>query len=310
MEKLAATVRALSRGVILLLLSTISPHAQPDTASEPPVGTNPVVTPFKLQRGHIMVLARANGSEPRWFMLDTGYGTTMLDSALADALGLKRAGRITIVGIAGEEPANVFEGPTFELGSATWRPRRVAAFPASDASRTRQRDGIFGSSFFRRFVVEIDSAGKMLRLHQPKAYQYSGSGEVLPLAFKGSTPIVEATVRLPDQSSVKAQFEIDTGCTGSLCLGRHFVEAHQLVPTNSPSQDRRFGVGGGMRTRSGHLTRLQLGNVVITKPAADFFLDGSPVDPPLAGHIGWELLRDFKVIFDYAQEQMILERQK
>jgi predicted aspartyl protease len=270
---------------VLLLTAASLPAQREATASSEPV-TNPVVIPFKLQRGHVMVPARANGSETRFFMLDTGFSITMLDPALAESLGLKRAGSVTIVGIAGEEPVNMFEGPTFDLAGAIWKPRRVAAFRAGTRSGSRRRDGIFGSSFFRRFVVEIDPAGKALKLHEPNTYRYSGPGAVLPLTFKGSTPVVEASVELPDKSSVKAQFEVDTGCTGSLCVGRHFVQTHQLVPTNSPSQDGRFGVGGDMRTRAGHLPRLQLGDVIITKPEADFFLDGSPVDAPLAGHLG------------------------
>jgi predicted aspartyl protease len=133
-------------------------------------------------------------------------------------------------------------------------------------------------------------------------------GEILPLTFKSTTPIVEAAVRLPDQSEVKAQLEVDTGCDGALCLGKHFVEAHQLAPTNNPARTAgRVGVGGSTRTRAGHLPQLRLGRVTIEKPSANLFLEGSPSDPPLAGHIGWELLRDFKVILDYSRKRMILE---
>src|SRR5262245_57784609 len=267
-----------------------------------------VVVPFEMRRGHIMVPTRVNGSNSLSLLLDTGYSMTMLSSEHIEAFGLKRTGRVTIVGIAGEEPANVFEGPTFEFFGSTWKPRRVAAFPAEAPSGARRRDGILGAGFFRRFVVEIDPLRKTLLLWEPDTYQYSGDGEILPLTFKASTPIVDATVYFATQGQVKAQFEIDTGCDGCLCLGRHFVEAHHLVPTNAPSRQGRSGVGGGTRTRSGHLAALHLGNLVIEHPPANFFLDGSPVDAPLAGHIGLELLRDFMVTFDYARRRMILER--
>jgi hypothetical protein len=231
----------------------------------------------------------------------------MLHPDFVETFGLKRTGRITIVGIAGEEPAGVFEGPAFDFDGLAWKPRRVAAFPRDTLPRSRRRDGILGSGFFKSFVVELDPTGKTITLHEPETYRYSGQAEALPLTFKGSTPIVETLVRLPDRAEVKAQFEIDTGCDGALCLGKHFVEAHQLVPTNSAASGGRFGVGGGTRTRSGHLPRLTLGKITVDQPAASFFLEGSPVDAPLAGHIGWELLRDFKVIFDYSRKQMILE---
>jgi len=199
----------------------------------------------------------------------------------------------------------MFEAPAFQIGNMEWKTRRVAALPI-EQGRARRRDGILGSSFFRSFVVEIDPLAKKLALHNPDSYRYVGTGEVLPIRFKGSTPIVDATVVLTNGAEVKAEFELDTGCTGALCIGKHFVEAHQLVPTGRESE--RHGVGGGARTRNGHIPKLRLGNITIENSPADFFLEGSPVDPPTAGHIGAEILRDFKVTFDYSRKQMILER--
>jgi predicted aspartyl protease len=267
-------------------------------------GTNSTTVAIENRRGHVMVPVRAD-TNTFSFLLDTGYGVTMLRADHAQTLGLRRAGRITIVGIAGEEPADMFEAPTFQIGGLEWKTRRVAALPL-EQGRSRRRDGILGSSFFRSFVVEIDPRAKKLSLHAADSYTYTGNGEVLPIRFKGSTPIVDATVVLTNAAEVKAEFEIDTGCTGTLCIGKHFVEAYQLVPTGREGERR--GVGGGARTRNGHIPKLRLGRITIENPLADFFLEGSPVDPPIAGHIGADILNDFKVIFDYSRKQMILER--
>jgi predicted aspartyl protease len=245
------------------------------------------------------------GTNTMSFLLDTGYGMTMLRADHAAAMQLRKTGRVTIVGIAGEEPADVFEGPEFQIGEKTWKSRRVAALP-EDPARRRRRDGILGSGFFRRFVVEIDPVAKELTMHEPSTYRYSGKGEVLPIRFKSSTPIVPATVVLANGSEVKTEFEVDTGCDGGLCIGKHFVEEHQL--TASGRETQRQGVGGGTSTRSGSLPKLRLGKVDIANPLASFFLEGSPVDAPLAGHIGSEILRKYRVIFDYSRKQMILER--
>ena len=53
--------------------------------------------------------------------------------------------------------------------------------------------------------------------------------------------------------------------------------------------------------------QLQLGATRIDQPQTDFFMEGSPVDAGLAGHIGIAALHHFKVIFDYSRKQMILE---
>ena len=266
--------------------------------------SNSVTVPIELRRGHVMVPVKAGGTNFS-FLLDTGYGMTMLRADHAASLGLQRRGSMTIVGIAGEAEADVFEGAAFEVGGKTWKPRRVAAL-ATGEGRSRRRDGILGSAFFRSFVVEIDPKAKKLTLTDPAQFNYSGPGEVVPLRFQGSTPIVSALVVLTNGTEVKTDFEIDTGCTGGLCIGKHFVEAHELVPIGRESERR--GVGGGARTRSGHVPGLRLGKLTIDKPSADFFLEGSPADPPLAGHIGADVLNEFRVIFDYSRKQMILEK--
>jgi predicted aspartyl protease len=266
--------------------------------------TNSTTVPIESRRGHVMVPVRV-GTNTFSFLLDTGYGVTMIRADHAKALQLRRAGRITIVGIAGEEPADMFEGPTFQVGTMEWKPRRVAAL-SIEQGRSRRRDGILGSSFFRSFVVEVDAKAKSLTLHHATNYIYTGNGEVLPLRFKGSTPIVEGTLVLTNGMEIKTEFEIDTGCTGGLCIGKHFVEEHGLAAAGREGERR--GVGGGARTRSGSIPELRLGRIKIQKPSADFFLEGSPVDPPLAGHVGADVLKPFKVIFDYSRKQMILER--
>ena len=264
--------------------------------------------PLEWVSGRVLVTARVNDSRPARLMLDTGYSVDMVSAELAGALELKRTGRITIVGIAGEEGADRFEGVTFNMGAASYRPRRVAALPASYQRHWRRRDGVLGAGFFRRFVVELDPKAGVVRLYDPETFQYSGSGEVLPFRFEQTTPIVEGAILRPEQAPVEGRFEIDTGCDGGLCLGSDFVQSNHLVDGLDRTEgSSRQGVGGDTRTRLGRVPRLRLGNQVIDRPLTNFFLEGSPVDPGLAGHIGMEVFRRFKVILDYSRKRMILE---
>jgi len=292
----------------LLPLSPITRSWAAETSPATNAVSKPVTIPFEVRRGHVMVPAMMDATNKLSLLLDTGYGMTMLHSDHVVAAGLKRSGRsVTIVGIAGEEQAGVYEGPSFNFQGLTWTPRRIAAFPPDNQPRPRRRDGVLGSGFFRRFVVEINSARKLLTLQEPETFKHSGDVEILPLTFKSSTPTIETTVKLPGGKEIQATFEIDTGCDGALCLGSHFVKEHGLAE-GAGSDGSRVGVGGGTRVREGHLPQLRMGKLIVEKPAANLFLEGSPVDAPLAGHIGWELLKEFRVIFDYSRKQMILER--
>jgi len=255
-----------------------------------------------------MVPVNLNGSNGLRFLLDTGFSMTMVHPQLAASLMLRRDGEITIEGIAGEEKAPTYEGAVFRIGAAKYEPRRVAALN-SDSNRRRRRDGILGSGLFRQFVVEIDYVRKQLALYSPREFTYEGKGEIIPLRFRRwrTTPIVDGSIVGTNGAPINGQFEIDTGCDSGLCLGQDFIEANHLLSHNDTREGSKFGVGGGASTRSGHLPQLRLGPVTIDKPQTDFFLEGSPVDRGLAGHIGMGVLRNFKVTFDYSRKQMILE---
>jgi predicted aspartyl protease len=280
-------------------------------AQEKPVPlTNPVTLTTQSRGGAVMVPTRIRDSEVLLFMLDTGYTMTMIRPDLAETLNLRKTGNITIVGIAGEEEASVFEGVPFDFSGFVFSPRRIAALP-SESRRRRRRDGILGSGFFRRFVVELDAKAKSLKLYEPTNFVYSGKGEIVPLKFKSSTPTVDAFVNIPGRPTISAEFAIDTGCDSGVCVGQDFIEAHKLLDVSNPAESGgKFGVGGGAKTKSGHLPQVQLGQLRIDKPQTDFFLEGSPVDRGLAGHIGMETLRQYKVIFDYSRKRMILEAAK
>jgi hypothetical protein len=171
-----------------------------------------------------------------------------------------------------------------------------------------KRDGVLGSGFYRRFVVEVDHAAKSMVLHEPDSFEYTGKGEIVPLRFRKNTPIISASILFPEQPPIRAELEIDTGCDGGVCLGRGFIDENQLEQ-KLPQGERsgRQGVGGGTRTRSVKLPQLQIGKLIVEGPSADLFEKGSPADEGLAGHLGMEILRKFRVIFDYSRKQMILE---
>ena len=303
------TVQALRFAALTWLVACgVNSAVQAAAEATDPAPTNAVVVPFEFVSGRILLTSRVNDSQPALVMLDTGYSISMLSREMAESLELKPAGRITIVGIAGEESARKFEGVTFVFAGAIYKPRRVAELPASYQRHWRKRDGVLGAGFFRRFVVEVDPQAKRVLLHEPETFRYSGNGDIVPFKFIQATPIVEGAIVLPDQAPIAGKFEIDTGCDGGLCLGSDFVAANHLVESSGRTESSsRQGVGGDTQTKIGRVPRFRLGSQIIEKPLTNFFLEGSPVGDGLAGHIGMEVFRRFKVIFDYSRERMILE---
>src|SRR5947208_6197093 len=156
----------------LLVACSVNGAVPPAAKPTSPTATNAVAIPFEFVSGRILVASLVNDAQPASVMLDTGYSINMLSGELVESLELKRKGHITIVGVAGEERADVFEGVKFDLAGATYSPRRVAALPASYQSHWRKRDGVLGAGFFKRFVVEIDPKSKKILLHEPDTFHY------------------------------------------------------------------------------------------------------------------------------------------
>jgi hypothetical protein len=57
----------------------------------------------------------------------------------------------------------------------------------------------------------------------------------------------------------------------------------------------------------GRVSALRIGAFEVKNVQTDFFQTGSPVDEPLAGHIGMGVLGKQHVIFDYARKRFIIE---
>ncbi len=266
----------------------------------------PISVPLKLSHGRMILSGRISESGPLTFLLDSACTISTLHPELVDELKLSPSGRVRINGIAGEERAPTYQGVVFDLGGTSYAPRRVASIP-SERNERRRRDGVLDAGFFRRFVIELTPDSNSLRLYAATNFSYNGPGESVPFRFKEEIPVIRAAIVLPDGQPVESEFEVDTGCDSGLCLGEHFVKEHDLLGKFEGHSSEKFGVGGSVATRIGRVPVFRLGQAEVKNVETDFFLAGSPVDEPLAGHVGMALLGKQKVIFDYARKRLIIE---
>lgn len=267
----------------------------------------PVTIPLKFSHGRMIVSAKINELGPLTFLLDSACTIPTLHPKLMDQLKIEPSGHVLINGIAGEERAPTYRGVVIDFGPLAYSPRRVASVP-SEREEKKRRDGVLDSGFFRRYVVELLADKHELRLHSPTNFNYTGTGEIIPFRFRQEIPVVEAEMVLPDKSVVNGDFEVDTGCDSGLCIGESFVRKHKLVEQIGEHSSEKFGIGGSVETRNASVPAFRMGSFEVTKVQTDLFLNGSPVDDPLAGHIGMGVLGRSKVIFDYARKRLILEK--
>jgi hypothetical protein len=256
-----------------------------------------------------------------WFALDSGASFPfVIDTRVARVLGLKLQGNLTRGGGAGPGAykAALTRGVSINLGGLTFADQRTAviALGSLEAIGGRPLDGLVGRDLFTRYVVEIDYLGNKISLYDPQTYTYSGAGESIPLTLRGGHLFVPAKIEMPGRPPLDGQFLVDTGGgLVTLVLTTPFAHSNNLAnnlpaPTQRTILDRSLGgLGGETKLLVSRATSFTLGNLSVREPVIYVSQDrgGALASSLFDGVIGGEILRRFKVIFDYARGRMILE---
>ena len=265
---------------------------------------------FISSDNHVFVQVRINQSAPLWFVLDSGASDLIINTRVAEAIGLKFTGRGEAFGV-GKGPVDVLvtEEAAVEVGQLCSFRKHLSAL-ALDTFETyfgREVAGVIGYDLFSRFVVEIDYLHSSVTLQKV----YFGAGQTLPISFDGNLPVIDAVIKLPNREAVTGRFVVDTGAHLALALTTPFIERNKLraSATRTISDPWSPGLSGEAKLLLARAESLKLGTTTLDEPVIAFSQDreGSLASETFDGVIGGELLRRFKVVFDYAQRRLVLE---
>ncbi|HEY0320230.1 MAG TPA: aspartyl protease family protein [Pyrinomonadaceae bacterium] len=270
--------------------------------------------PIELNGNHVFLQGRVNGSAPLWFTLDTGAAASVVSMRRARELGLELKGNSRAQGAGGTVESSRLSGITFSLPGVEIKNLSVMAIPLDsiEATAGRSMDVIIGAELFQRYVVEVDYAAGFITLYEPQQFNYTGTGESLPLKFFYNHPYVSGKVSLPGLEPIEGDFVIDAGSGFGITFHPSFVKANKLLERVPKTiQTKARGVGGEFSLAVGRIDSLELGRFKLNKPVTAFpQTAGFIAKEGTAGNIGGLILRHFKVIFDYSRKRMILEPNK
>jgi len=274
-------------------------------------GQSALKIPFELSHNLIFIRTRVNNSLPLWFLLDTGAEISVIKQSRAQSLGLQFEGTGQTEASGGSVEFLHVKNVTFSLPGADILNPTVVAIPLESFERVlgRTADGILGADLFNRFVVEVDYVNQIINLYDPRSYHYSGRGEAIPITVKENIPYVHALVTQTNLGTTEGVFQLDTGSNSTLVLNTPFAKTHKFIESTKTIESGGRGAGGETRSLVGRIEKVALGRFVIKKPLVRFSQDekGELASADFSGLIGGALLRRFRVIFNYAKSQMILE---
>jgi hypothetical protein len=270
-----------------------------------------VEVPFSIYNGHIYLPVKIDGKGPFLMLFDSG-GANILQPSTALQLGLNVEGALGGGGVGeNKQDVGMTKVGRIEVGGIVIRDQVFATLDLEEfASRVEGLDhvaGLVGYELFKRFPVMIDYQHSRAVFYNPDTFKYAGKGVRVPFRFKGHVPEVDGTI-----DGIAGTFDIDTGSRASIDLAGPFIDKHGLAAKYASKYRVVSGAGVGGRVysslaRAGTLT---LGGVSVNQPVAYLSLQqkGSFADVYLAGNVGYGVLKQFNITFDYPRQQIFFEK--
>lgn len=286
-----------------------------------PLGHRSVDIPFEYRNNFILITLRLNGVLPLKFIFDTGAEHTLITKReLPELLSIQYTREFQVVGsdLKTVLVAYLARDIRLEIPNTIVAPQEDILVLKEDYFRFEEYagvsvHGILSGNAFSRYLIKIDYQRQMITLIERNSFKtrdYKGFTEV-PVKVYRNKPYFETQVRVFGDSLVPARLLLDTGAGLPLML---FVNTHPLLqpPPNALPSNIGMGLGGYLAGFAGRVNRLALGPFEQRNVVTYFQeLDTTGQDPGnynfRNGLIGNALLSHFRVIFDYAGEQIWLQ---
>ena len=262
-------------------------------------------TKFRLAGGAqplILLPVYVNDRGPFDFIFDTGAGTSLLSIDLAKELDVKVVGSKEGQSAGGKVSVSLGKVDSLAVGGAKLDGVDVGIVDLSHIAKTigAKIDGDLGYNFLQRFRVTINYRDCEIRLEDPKRVESfaRGAKTEVPIRLAApAKPLILVDVHVNGHGPF--QFAIDTG-TSTTAITPDL--ARQLNVDTSPVGAGTTG-GAPVDFSAGSLQSFQLGGAKIDNMAviiADFFtILSAAVGAKLDGIVGYNFLRNYKVVIDY-----------
>jgi hypothetical protein len=302
---------------MLCALCLLLAAAAPEACAEKTAGDGPI--PASYVSNKPVAEGRIGASRPLRFILDTGSANSSLDRAVAQELGLglrplgetRTGGGSHSFQLAAVEPKACLQiaGARQEASMIAFDLRQVSSVEGIRV------DGLLGADFFGSHMVVIDPAAPSVEVRDA-SFDYRGAGTVLPLlpapaGSAGWLPYTSASITLPSGAKLQGTFALDTGVRMALLLFSPFSAAHP-VPEGEPRVPGAtvgIGLGGESKGTLRRVAGLELGGLKARSIVAVASTDerGAFADKNVAGIIGGDFLRRYKLYLDYGRSRVVLE---
>lgn len=276
--------------------------------------------PFQLHSNLILVPVKINNSDTLYFILDTGVSATIITDPAAirnQKLNFSRKVKITGAGEGNQLTAAVAIDNKISMGGMQAAHQNLVVLE-EDVLKLSEYvgvpvHGIFGYEVFDNFVVTIDFTAKEIILMQPRKYKYRKSkGDRYPITIQDTKPYLDVMAVVEGDRTTPLRVVLDTGAGHALLLDRSRNPESLPLPEKVIRAQLGRGLNGVINGSMGRIEKVRLGryelkNILASFPDSVSFGMKLVNAPERQGNVGCELLRRFRVTFNYQEKYIVLK---
>lgn len=280
-----------------------------------------VVIPFQLINNLIFVPFKVNGIELN-FLLDTGVSETILFS-LEEKKEFRfvNTERIILKGLGSQKSVEGLKSANNMLAFGNMISRNHLLYIVLDPEFNFSSfvgipvNGIIGYQFFRNNLVEIDYLHKKIIVYKDiktNRRKIGKKASIIPMSIEKSKPYISCNVRVGKEVR-PVKLLIDVGNSDAVWLFQNNDRAHQIPSKNFDDYLGR-GFSGDIEGKRAKIASFEVGNFLLNNPIAAFpdsiSIKNVAMVQDRMGSVGGEIMRRFKVVFDYTKQQLFLKKNR
>lgn len=281
-------IQALCRSFLMLPFVVAVPKPVDASLRQPLVEVE-----YRPEGKLIYMPVRVNGSEPLWFILDSGAPNSLIDSTAARSLNIQAQSPGNIHG-AGKGDVSAADAGEVRLtvGSTTTKVAHAKLVDLSKVPLPFKCEGLLGAEFFEQYVVRIDTAHHLVAFYDPDSFVYKGEGKEMPFQLTNDRLYVTVGLAVRPGALVQRRLRVDTGSEDAI--------DDDTVRDSPTLQETTLGngLGASYQDVSG------IYDTVVIGPYTFHHVWGPAGAVPI---VGMEMMRRFTMTFDSRRRRLYLE---
>jgi len=274
-----------------------------------------ITLPFRLVRNMIVIPLKINNKGPFNFILDTGVGLMIItEPSLVDSINLASKRIIKISGMGDGEDNEAYLTSLLKIDIDGLQSHGVyAALLRKDYFNLSNYAGIpihglLGYDFFNNLAVKINFGDSTLNVCLPKNLHIWHKGNKIPITVEDRKPYVQAGIIFANNKKINCKLVIDIGAGHPVSIENMIKE--NGLPQKFISANLGVGLNGPIDGFISRINEVDLGKYKLKNVLASFpdennakLISAVPRD----GNLGIGILKQFDVIFDYADNVIYLK---